>query len=123
MNKGFSLVETLISTALLALLSVGLVYSSISLREYTGHSLAIIEQSWKKRSLAASGKIAKMALSDPDSAVSISRWQFVDTNNDGIEDGWRELEHSKEAIHSDKSIWTIAINEEDSLTFISSDPR
>lgn len=118
--KGFSLVETLISTALLALLAVSLVYSSVSLRKYTGGSLSAIDRNWHRRNLAANGKIAETALSKPESAVSISHWQFTDTNDDGIEDTWIQVNNETNSFGSDKSLWRVTISKEESLTLVSS---
>ncbi|MBO1255325.1 hypothetical protein J3L16_06445 [Alteromonas sp. 5E99-2] len=86
--KGFSLVETLISGSLLALLSFTLIHTSYTLQDYTQKSEEFIQSTWQRKSALTYGQLTSDELSSINSYTQDFVLRLTDTNNDGIDDQW-----------------------------------
>lgn len=87
-TKGFSLVETLISSTLLALLSFTLIHTSFTLQTYTQKSEEFIQGTWQRKSVLTYGQLSANQLSSIPTFTQDYVLRLTDTDNDGIDDQW-----------------------------------
>ncbi len=87
-TQGFSLVETLISSGLLALLSFTLIHTSYTLQDYTQKSEEFIQSTWQRKSALTYGQLPSSKLSSINTYTQDYVLRLADTDNDGVDDQW-----------------------------------
>lgn len=87
-TQGFSLIETLISSALLAFLSFTLIHTSYTLQAYTQKLEQHIHSTWQRKSALTYGQLSPNQLSTIDTYKTDYLLRIQDTDNDGIDDQW-----------------------------------
>ena len=86
--RGFSLLETLISTALLSIIALSLVFSSLTLQRFKINSQSILAEQWLLRSRISNGNLDPHILLNENPNATMKKWIYKDTDNDGRDDTW-----------------------------------
>lgn len=93
MNRGFSLIEVLIITVLLGLLSMSLVHSAINMRTLLESMEHQIDKFWLRQTLVSYYSASEINESPKLVNHSSKTFYYVDLNNDGKDDTWLEKKY------------------------------